>query len=82
MWNTQTPQIQWRFISGLCSDAVYGGRIENIDDMKIVESYVKQYFKDEVLSHRWKPFNFNVNLPTTAQFQVGKNVYVNILVFL
>ncbi|XP_018579489.1 cytoplasmic dynein 2 heavy chain 1 [Anoplophora glabripennis] len=74
LWNTQTPQIQWRFISGLCSDAVYGGRIENVDDMKIVESYTNQYFKDAVLSHRWKPFHFNVNLPTTAQFQDYLNI--------
>ncbi|KAJ8984389.1 hypothetical protein NQ317_003537, partial [Molorchus minor] len=51
-------------------DAVYGGRIENIDDMKIVESYTKQYFIDEVLSHRWRPFGIHSSLPTTSKFQV------------
>lgn len=69
LWHNQTPQIQWKFISGLCSDAVYGGRIENVDDLKIVESYTKQYFTDEVLSHRWRPFGLKVNLPTAVKFE-------------
>ncbi|XP_056634261.1 cytoplasmic dynein 2 heavy chain 1 [Diorhabda sublineata] len=69
LWNSQGPQIQWKFISGLTADAVYGGRIENIDDMKIVYSYTKQYFVDNVISHRWKPFGLDVTVPNVPQFE-------------
>ncbi|KAG5876642.1 hypothetical protein JTB14_012987 [Gonioctena quinquepunctata] len=69
LWHNQTPQIQWRFIRGLTSDAVYGGRIENTDDMKIVHSYAELYFADEILSHKWKPFGLDLSLPNTVQFE-------------
>ncbi|CAG9863949.1 unnamed protein product [Phyllotreta striolata] len=68
IWLNQGVQIQWRFIYGLIADAVYGGRIENLDDMNIVYSYCKQYFVDDVVSHRWKPFGLNCSLPSSAQF--------------
>ncbi|XP_074038391.1 dynein cytoplasmic heavy chain beethoven [Leptinotarsa decemlineata] len=69
LWHNQGAQIQWNFVRGLTSDAVYGGRIENLDDMEIVRSYAEQYFADEVLSHRWKPFGLEVTLPSAAQFE-------------
>ncbi|CAG9772440.1 unnamed protein product [Ceutorhynchus assimilis] len=65
-WNVETTRIQWQFIKGLLNDAVYGGRIENIDDISILEAYLKIYFKDEVLSHKWKPYGLNLSLPNTG----------------
>lgn len=70
IWQTNSARIQWPFISGLFTEAVYGGRIENIDDIKILYAYVKQFFNDEVLSHRWKPFNLDISIPTQPQFEV------------
>lgn len=69
LWQNQTPQVQWKFIYGLCCDAVYGGRIENIDDMDILKTYLRQYLSDEVLSHRWTPLGTKITLPSSSKFQ-------------
>lgn len=69
-WNVGKSQVQWKSMAGLFADAVYGGKIESIDDTKIMETYVGQYFTDEILSHKWKPFGVSVNLPSSAQYQV------------
>ncbi|KAL3266572.1 hypothetical protein HHI36_010736 [Cryptolaemus montrouzieri] len=68
-WQSNSARVQWKLIRGLCSSAVYGGRIENIDDLEILESYLRQYCNDEVLSHRWKPFNTGSSLPNSSSFQ-------------
>ncbi|CAH0554582.1 unnamed protein product [Brassicogethes aeneus] len=67
IWQSPSPKIQWTFISGLCGETVYGGRIEKNDDMKILQVYVKQYFVDEVLSHQWKLFG-KTNIPNSASY--------------
>lgn len=70
VWHNSSQQIPWKFISGICAEAVYGGRIENLDDLKVMYSYMRQYLCDDILSHRWRPFS-NVDLPNTPQFQVN-----------
>ncbi|ERL83968.1 hypothetical protein D910_08202 [Dendroctonus ponderosae] len=67
LWNVDTTRVQWQFITGLLSEAVYGGRIENVDDTNILETYLAMYFKDEILSHKWRPYGLNVNLPNSGQ---------------
>ncbi|XP_044749353.1 cytoplasmic dynein 2 heavy chain 1 [Coccinella septempunctata] len=68
IWQSNTIQVPWNIIRGICSSAVYGGRIENIDDMAILESYLRQYCNDEVLSHRWRPFGMKNSLPSSSDF--------------
>lgn len=63
-------QVPWKFLKGLCADAVYGGRIENIQDYSILESYLNQFLVDDVLSHRWKPFNLNNSIPLSTKYDV------------
>lgn len=70
IWNSQSNNIPWKFVKGLCLNAVYGGRIENMQDTAILESYLNQYLNDEVLSHRWKPFGLSNSIPMTSKFQV------------
>ncbi|XP_060532310.1 cytoplasmic dynein 2 heavy chain 1 isoform X2 [Cylas formicarius] len=69
LWQNENTHVRWSFISGLMCDAVYGGRVENMDDMKILESYARAYFRDEITSHRWSPFDINTNLPNSAKIQ-------------
>lgn len=76
LWQTQNLQVQWKYLSGLCSDAVYGGRIENIQDLAILESYLKDYFIDEVLSHRWKPLKSAMSLPIYSNYEVTNMKYI------
>lgn len=77
-WTTSKTQVQWKSITGLCLDAVYGGKIDIINDVKIMETYLNQYLSDEILSHKWKPFGLPINLPNSAQFQVPSDFILNI----
>lgn len=75
VWIRSNKQIQWNFLIGLFYNAVYGGRIDSLVDLKVLKAYLEMYFEDEVLSHRWKPLNLQTSLPTSANYQV-KIVYV------
>lgn len=35
---------------GLMLDTIYGGRIDSVIDMKILDTYVQQYFNDQTIS--------------------------------
>ena len=37
---------QWKFLQGLLLDAVYGGRIDNSQDLEVLKIYLLQYFND------------------------------------
>jgi dynein heavy chain 2 len=41
--------VQWDFIHGLFESAIYGGRVDNPFDIRIMVSYVKQYFDNQLL---------------------------------
>lgn len=69
LWDKQ--KVQWDYIIGLLHDAVYGGRIEHLHDLKILRAYLKIYFTEEILSHRWKPFDAQMPLPTTSNYTVN-----------
>lgn len=68
LWTKPNVQVQWKFLIGLFYNAVYGGRIENLADLKILKAYLEEYFVDEVLSHRWKPFGLQSSLPSSADY--------------
>ncbi|XP_017783105.1 PREDICTED: cytoplasmic dynein 2 heavy chain 1 [Nicrophorus vespilloides] len=72
LWQSQ---IQWKYIIGWSIGAVYGGRIDKKQDLTVLESYLRQYFNDEVLSHRWKPLGLNQSLPSVPNYQD----YINII---
>ncbi|XP_076274081.1 dynein cytoplasmic heavy chain beethoven isoform X2 [Rhynchophorus ferrugineus] len=74
-WKNDIAKVPWTYLRGLLNGAVYGGRVEVADDTRVLESYLKTYFRDDVLSHRWKPLGLNLSLPSTSQIQE----YVNIL---
>lgn len=70
LWAKSNVQIQWKFLIGLLHNAVYGGRIDNMVDLKILKAYLEMYFVDDVLSHRWKPLDLQSSLPNSANYQV------------
>ncbi|XP_071483964.1 LOW QUALITY PROTEIN: cytoplasmic dynein 2 heavy chain 1-like [Diadema antillarum] len=43
-------EIQWDFIYGLFENAIYGGRVDNPFDMRVLRSYLAQYFNKEMLA--------------------------------
>jgi len=42
--------IQWNTLYGLFENAIFGGRIDNEYDMKVLRAYLKSYFSNKVLS--------------------------------
>ena len=39
---------QWKFLQGLLLDAVYGGRIDNSQDLEVLKLYLWQLFNDDI----------------------------------
>ncbi|XP_013869519.1 cytoplasmic dynein 2 heavy chain 1 [Austrofundulus limnaeus] len=42
--------FQWEFVHGLLENAIYGGRIDNPSDLRILRSYLEQFFSARLLS--------------------------------
>uniref|UniRef100_A0A8C9YPH8 Cytoplasmic dynein 2 heavy chain 1 n=1 Tax=Sander lucioperca TaxID=283035 RepID=A0A8C9YPH8_SANLU len=42
--------FQWEFVHGLLESAIYGGRIDNPSDLRILRSYLEQFFSAGLLS--------------------------------
>ncbi|KAM4566457.1 cytoplasmic dynein 2 heavy chain 1 isoform 3-T3 [Odontesthes bonariensis] len=41
--------FQWEFVHGLLESAIYGGRIDNPSDLRILRSYLEQFFSARLL---------------------------------
>jgi hypothetical protein len=44
--------VQWQFVHGLYEFAIYGGRVDNTFDLRVLVSYLKQFFDGSVLSNQ------------------------------
>ncbi|KAM9801492.1 cytoplasmic dynein 2 heavy chain 1 [Neosynchiropus ocellatus] len=42
--------FQWEFVHGLLENAIYGGRMDNPSDLRILRSYLEQFFSAHLLS--------------------------------
>ena len=64
--------VKWEFVHGLLENAVYGGRIDNPFDIRVLESYLHQYFNRSVIggqSGRRKPLTNNFSMPQSSHYQ-------------
>ncbi|CAH1776602.1 unnamed protein product [Owenia fusiformis] len=43
-------EVKWNFVHGLLKFAIYGGRVDNTFDVRVMESYLKQFFDPQMLS--------------------------------
>lgn len=46
--STGSGAVRWKFVHGLFENAIYGGRIDNTFDAKVLLSYLLQYFEQAV----------------------------------
>lgn len=71
---TGTGDIKWNFIYGLFENAIYGGRIDNIWDIRVLNAYLRIFFNNDVVGGR-KPsadqLVKSLALPTTVNYQVS-----------
>ncbi|XP_023565248.1 cytoplasmic dynein 2 heavy chain 1 [Octodon degus] len=70
-----SKDIQWEFVHGLLENAIYGGRIDNYFDLRVLQSYLKQFFNSSVidaLNQRNKKniFPYSVSLPKSCSILV------------
>ena len=47
---TNDHRVDWRTVRGLMVDAIYGGRVDNPHDMRVLATYLRLYFNPDVVS--------------------------------
>eukprot|EP01135_Chromosphaera_perkinsii_P005308 Nk52_evm1s338 gene=Nk52_evmTU1s338 len=70
---TRSSNPQWVFVHGLFENAIYGGRVDNMYDFRVVSAYVTNFFNTEVFgmltggasSRLTKKLGANLALPTS-----------------
>lgn len=45
-----SSRVDWRTVRGLMVDAIYGGRVDNPHDMRVLATYLRRYFNSDVVS--------------------------------
>lgn len=73
-----SKDVQWEFVHGLLENSIYGGRIDNYFDLRVLQSYLKQFFNSsiiDVLNQRNKKsiFPYSISLPNSCSILVGRN---------
>lgn len=73
-----TKDVQWEFVHGLLENSIYGGRIDNYFDLRVLQSYLKQFFNSsiiDVLNQRNKKsiFPYSISLPNSCSILVGRS---------
>ena len=65
--------IQWDYIHGLAEFAIYGGRVDNTFDVRVMVSYLKQLFDPNLLSdqNRGNKKLGPLKMPTSTNHRVG-----------
>lgn len=49
-----TAGIQWQKVYGILENAIYGGRIDNEYDLRVLRTYMHQIFKDDTIKGQKK----------------------------
>ena len=64
--------ISWEFIHGLFQNAIYGGRVDNVHDLRIMKSYLLSFFNGNVLTgtnRAKKLLGPGIELPVNNNYQ-------------
>ncbi|VDM80986.1 unnamed protein product [Strongylus vulgaris] len=65
------PEADWEFIRGLLMFVIYGGRIENVFDSQVLESYLITFFNAEKVTGRsGQLLAKGIELPALASIQL------------
>ncbi|XP_053561557.1 cytoplasmic dynein 2 heavy chain 1 [Bombina bombina] len=69
--------FQWEFVHGLLENAIYGGRLDNYFDLRVLRSYLEQFFNSHITgkSHMSKsPFPLSISLPNSCNIMDYRSV--------
>jgi len=64
--NIQKDVLCWDQIEGLMMDALYGGRVDNTVDTRVLKTYVSQFFSDDSLFNN---YFMGMDLPSSSSIQ-------------
>lgn len=79
--NFSDKEIQWPFIHGLFEFAIYGGRVDNPFDTRVMESYLRQIFDVNVLSSQGRNKKLGpMKLPNSTNYRVSTFAQTNMLI--
>ncbi|KAI1893942.1 hypothetical protein AGOR_G00128840 [Albula goreensis] len=79
-----TKDLQWDFVHGLLENAIYGGRVDSVSDLRILRSYLQQYFNSRLIagsqgrSKKGTAFPSPVSLPSTCSIMDYRSVIENL----
>lgn len=64
-------EVQWEFVHGLLENAIYGGRVDNCFDLRVLQSYLKQFFNSSVVDepnqrNKKSTFPYSISLPNSC----------------
>ena len=71
-----SKEIQWDFVHGLMESAIYGGRVDNSFDTRVMVSYLKQFFDAGVIGEQGRGSRKlgPLKMPTSTQHRVSVEV--------
>uniref|UniRef100_A0A1I8Q9V5 Dynein heavy chain, cytoplasmic n=1 Tax=Stomoxys calcitrans TaxID=35570 RepID=A0A1I8Q9V5_STOCA len=67
-------RIDWLIMQKLNENVAFGGRINNLRDLSVLQKYLQEFFNNESLSSRWAPLDGKVIIPTSSQWSDYLNV--------
>lgn len=79
-WFIGSKDFQWEFVHGLFENAIYGGRVDNYFDMRILRSYLEQLFNSRIIGslnargRKMTSFPHLMSLPNSCSILVGINL--------
>ncbi|XP_072546992.1 cytoplasmic dynein 2 heavy chain 1 isoform X2 [Salminus brasiliensis] len=74
--------FQWECVHGLLESAIYGGRVDNVCDLRVLRSYLQQFFSTHTLTHsrsrKTHAFPSQISLPTSCSIVDYRSVVENL----
>ena len=67
---TGSGVVQWDFVHGLFEYAIYGGRVDNPFDMRVMVSYLQQFFDANVIGRGSRTLG-PLNVPSSTSHRVS-----------
>lgn len=68
-------QVEWTVVHGILENAIYGGRVDNDYDVRVLKGYLQYYFNNEMLGKQaTKKFSKTFNLPNSVQHEAYMDI--------
>uniref|UniRef100_A0A8C0I8A9 Cytoplasmic dynein 2 heavy chain 1 n=1 Tax=Bubo bubo TaxID=30461 RepID=A0A8C0I8A9_BUBBB len=75
-----SKDFQWEFVHGLFENAIYGGRVDNYFDMRVLRSYLEQLFNSRIIGSlnargkKMTSFPYSISLPNSCSILDYRNI--------